>query len=77
MLEAGGNRWCCSWVLVEKIGDTWIHKDTVALSTWMHAERVIENDYLTLKQKQKNVAATPQNLFCLQSCDFLKTFFLT
>ncbi len=59
----------------KKPGDTWIHKDTVALSTWMHAERVIENDYLTLKQKQKNVAATPQNLFCLQSCDFLKSFF--
>jgi len=44
MLEAGGNRWCCSWVLVEKKpGDTWIHKGTLALSTWMHVERVMDN----------------------------------
>jgi hypothetical protein len=82
VLESATYYFCGSaqslWFLVrKKAGDTWIHKDKKVVSTWNHAPHVMENDFLTLKQKQKNNPLTQQNLFCLQSCDFLRTFFLT
>jgi hypothetical protein len=43
------------------------------LSTWTHAPSVMENDYLTLKQKQINVAATKHSCPLMQTCDTLKT----
>jgi hypothetical protein len=44
-------------ILVDKkTSDTYFHNHTVGSSTWKHVERVKENDYLTSKQEQKNVA---------------------
>ncbi len=56
---------------------TWLHKDTVALSIWTHAVHVMKNDYLTLKQAQKNDANPKQDAGCKQSCGILKTVFPT
>ena len=62
---------CCAMILVEKkVTYTWIHNHTAALSTWTHAHHVNKNDYLTLKQKQKNVANTKQDADSKQSCGF-------
>ena len=61
-------------ILVQKKGSyTWIHKDTAALSTWMHAVHVKKNEYLTLKQKQRNIANPKQDAGTKQSCVTLKT----
>jgi hypothetical protein len=59
----------------KKVSYTWIHKDKKAFSTLSHVGRVIENDFLTLKQRQKNVANLKQDTVCKQSCGFLKKFF--
>jgi hypothetical protein len=59
------------------VGYTWIHNHKVSGSTWTHAHRVKENGYLTLKQVQKNVAATKQNCLHKQTYGTLKTEKLT
>ncbi len=67
-----------TWFLVEKKPIAmYFHMVTVAFSTWSHAEHVIENDYLTLKQKQKNVANTKQDAGTKLSCGTLKTLLPT
>jgi hypothetical protein len=43
------------------------------LSTWRHVEGVMEIDYLTLKQAQKNVATTKQEVDFKQTCRNSKT----
>jgi hypothetical protein len=61
----------------KKAGYTWIHNHKKILSKWSHAHRVIKIDYLTSKQKQKNVAATKQNCLHKQTYGTLKTEKLT
>jgi hypothetical protein len=56
-------------ILVEKnVAYTWIHNHKKEPSTLTHAHRVIKIDYLTWKQKQKNVATTKQNCPLKQTC---------
>ena len=53
---------------IKKVSYTWIHNHKKAVSTWTHAERVMENEYLTLKQKQKNNATAKISFFLNQMC---------
>ncbi len=55
----------------KKVDYTWIHKDTVGGSTWTHAVHVIENDYLTLKQMQRNELNPKQGFILKRTCGTL------
>jgi hypothetical protein len=55
------------------VGYTWIHNHKKAVSTWRHAHRVIKIEYLTLKQKLKNVAPAKYDAALKQSCGTVKT----
>jgi hypothetical protein len=59
------------WIKIVRY--SWIHKDKMELSTWSYVGDVIENEYLTLKQKQKNVATTKQEADSKQVCRNSKT----
>jgi hypothetical protein len=57
----------------KKTGDTWIHKDKKAHSTWKHVEGVNKIDYLTSNLALENVANTKSNQHHLRSCENSKT----
>jgi len=60
-----------AFLVKKKIVYTWILNHTAGSSTWTHAEHVMKNDFLTLKQAHKNVANIKSNRIHLQSCGIL------
>jgi len=59
-------------ILVEKkVSYTWIHNHKKELSTWTHAPRVMEIDYLTCKQALGNKLNPKRGLPFKRMCDFL------
>jgi hypothetical protein len=64
---------CCSLLSNDscgkKLGDTWIHNHKKEVSTWTHAHRVMENDFLTWKQAPKSNVKTKLSLPFKQTCE--------
>jgi hypothetical protein len=53
------------------VGYTWFHNHKKALSTWTHAHRVMEIDYLTWKQALGNKLYPKRGLPFKRMCDTL------